>query len=184
MKKLILIQLAVLTFVCFSQGVIAKALPPFLYTSTLESDEIYDKIKDSELFSALDKEGLGNSLRLYVSHRFEATAGGMAAGLTSAMLAGGSLGLLPLVTNDDLVLTYEIRVHNQSIASFDYRENFTQAKNIYSEGGLYTMDKEEKAWALSTVARFLDDAAKSKELMDLSEEYDFYFSDIENNTSE
>lgn len=154
-----------------------QSLPPVLYVSTVDSDELYNRLKQAPSLENMDKESVGNPVRLLISYKFEPTAGGTAAGLTSAILAGGSLGILPMVSNDDLVLTYEFRVHNQVIASFSYRENFTQAKNMYSNAGLYSLDGKALAWAVGTTERFLADIGKDQALLDLTEEYHYYFGD-------
>lgn len=149
-------------------------LPPVLFVSTFDGTELFDKLKESKPLAQIDKENLGTPLRLVVSYKMQPTAGGTAAGLTSAILAGSSLGILPVVTNNDLVLTYDFRVHGKSISRLEYRENFTQAQNMYSNqiGGL---DKDTQAWILSTTEQFLADLGSNKEVVTLVEEYSFYF---------
>lgn len=66
-----------------------------------------------------------------------------------------------MVTNNDLVLTYEFRVHNEVVASVSYRENFTKAHNMYSNEGLYSLDKDSLAWAMTTTDKFIEDIQKS-----------------------
>ncbi|QYK05025.1 hypothetical protein [Shewanella zhangzhouensis] len=149
-------------------------LPPVLFVSTFDSTELFDKLKSSQQLGNIDKENLGTPLRLVVSYKLQPTAGGTAAGLTSAILAGSSLGILPVVTNNDLVLTYDFRVHGKSVSRIEYRENFTQAQNMYSNqlGGL---DKDAMAWVLSTTDKFVADLVQNQEVKTLVEEYNFYF---------
>ncbi|QQX80750.1 hypothetical protein JK628_02430 [Shewanella sp. KX20019] len=161
----------------------AVKLPPAMFISTINSDDIYDKIRLHQAFTDIDKESLGNPIKIYVHHRLEATAGGTAAGLTSAMLAGGSLGLLPVVVNNDLVLTYELRVNNQSLAKFEYRENFTDAINIYQDQGPGGLDDSALAWAVSTVDQFTAAVIKDPKILSLIEEYNYYFA-VETPSSE
>lgn len=150
-------------------------LPPVFFISTIDSTDFYNKLKGTPLFEKMDKENIGNPLKLIVTYNMEPTAGGEAAGLTSAILAGGSLGLLPMVTNNDLVLTYEFRVHNEVVASVSYRENFTKAHNMYSNEGLYSLDKDSLAWAMTTKDKFIEDIQKVPELSHLINEYNYYF---------
>lgn len=80
-----------------------------------------------------------------------------------------------MVTNNDLVLTYEFRVHNEVVASVSYRENFTKAHNMYSNEGLYSLDKDSLAWAMTTTDKFIEDIQKVPELSHLINEYNYYF---------
>jgi DNA-directed RNA polymerase alpha subunit len=171
MYKFILISL------CFVAPAKAEdfVLPPMLFISTIDDSSFYDKLKAMPLLENIDKENIGNAMRLLVTYKLEPTAGGGAAGFTSALLAGGSLGILPVVTNNDLVITYEIRVHNEQLASVSYRENFTKAQNMYSTEGLYSLDKESLAWVNTTVAKFVEDIKHNVQLIELVDEYNYYF---------
>ena len=173
MKRFSMVSLTLLAAVS-SVSAAELVLPPVLYLSTIEGSELFDKLKQSPSFAAIDKENIGTPLRLIVSYKLQPTAGGTAAGLTSAILAGGSLGILPVVTNNDLVVTYELRVHGQPVAKQEYRENFTQAQNMYSnpQGGL---DKASMAWVVSTADRFVVDIASDSKVRALVDEYQFYF---------
>jgi hypothetical protein len=177
MKLSSYLLLAGFGFATASVTAIEQTLPPVLYASTVDAEEIYNKLKQAPSLVHLDKENVGNPVRLVITHKFEPTAGGTAAGLTSAILAGSSLGILPVVSNNDLVLTYEFRVHNEVIASFSYRENFTQAQNMYSNQGLYSLDDKALAWALTTTDSLISDMSSNQALQELSEEYHFYFTE-------
>ncbi|QSX29891.1 hypothetical protein JYB88_17185 [Shewanella cyperi] len=154
---------------------VEQTLPAVLYISSIDSDELYTKLKETPALKLMDKENVGNPLRLVVNYKYETTAGGEAAGFTSALLAGSSLGILPVVTNSDLVLTYELRVHGELLTSVSYRENFTKAQNMYSNQGLYTLDKDSMAWVMTTVDKFAADIQSNPELKQLIEEYNYYF---------
>ncbi|OBT08315.1 hypothetical protein A9267_11465 [Shewanella sp. UCD-FRSSP16_17] len=176
MKKVIVVVLTLLGFITQLQAEEIK-LPALQYVSLVDSEEFYDKLKNSPLLAELDKDNIGTPIRLLVTYRMENTAGGSAAGFTSAILAGGSLGILPVVTNNDFVLSYEIKVQNEVIASAEYRENFTEATNIHSDKGFYGLDGEALTWAISTTDTFLSDMENNAELKALVEEYDYYFAE-------
>ncbi|NKF49344.1 hypothetical protein G3R49_01955 [Shewanella sp. WXL01] len=173
MKKLIMA--AALTLMSANAVAEKIALPPLNYTSYIGADELYDKLKQSEVFSNLDKENFGTPIRLIVRYRTENTAGGSAAGFTSAILAGGSLGILPVVTNNDFVLTYELTVQNQVIAAIEYRENFTEAANMYQAEDLHRLDGDELVWVMTTAEQFIEQVQADPEVRSLIEEYDYYF---------
>ncbi|TKB51502.1 hypothetical protein FCL40_02810 [Ferrimonas sediminicola] len=171
---LIALAMAALSGLAPAQG---RELPPMMYLTSLNLDSLLESLKQKPEFARLNGELIGSPLRLVVSHEFEMTAGGSAAGLTSAMLAGGSLGLLPVVTNNDLVITYDIRVHNRSVSKYRFRENFTEAKNIYANQGNTALAKEAAAWVLTTVDPFLEQMNADPKVAELLEEYRFYFGD-------
>jgi len=149
-------------------------LPPLMFFSTLD-DALLDSLKQKPIFSELDKELYGSPLRIGVIHTFAATAGGSASEATSAILAAGTLGIVPIVSNNDLVVTYTISAHGKKVASFSYTQNFTQASSLYSDVTWSKMDKNVKAWVLSTVDKFVADAGASPEVRELTSEYEFYF---------
>ncbi|WP_417349557.1 hypothetical protein [Ferrimonas sp.] len=171
---LLALTLASITALAPAQG---RELPPMMYLTSMNLDSLQETLQRTPEFAQLNGELIGSPLRLVVSHEFEMTAGGSAAGLTSAMLAGGSLGLLPVVTNNDLVITYDIRVHNQSVSKYQFRENFTEAKNIYADQGNTALAKEAATWVLSTVEPFLEQMNADPKVTQLLEEYQFYFSE-------
>ncbi len=168
------------TLMLLGNAAVAEAplkLPPVMYYSTLE-DSLFDTLKSNPVFSQIDKELYGSPLRLGVIHTFAPTAGGTATGLTSAVLAGGSLGILPIVSNNDLVVTYTLSAHGKVLATFNYSKNFTQATNIYSNQGINHLDKPTTEWVNSTVTLFIADLVKNPDVRELTDEYNFYFGSI------
>ena len=153
----------------------ALALPPIMYLSTLD-DTLFAALKQQPALAQLDKELYGSPLRLAVTHTFAPTAGGTAAGVTSAMLAGSTLGILPVVDNSDLIVTYTVSAHGRTLSSFSYSKNFTRATNLFSgSNNIHKLDKGAMTWALSTVDQFIVELGKSAEINAISKEYAEYF---------
>ena len=134
---------------------------------------IEEQLKKLPQLKNLGEEIHGTPVKLLVTYHDQGTAGGDVASFTSLMLAAGSLGILPIVENNDFVVSYELRVHSKSIASFSYSINTTEAKNMY------TMDhkpsKEVLDFAKTTPALFAKDLATVSAFKDLQQEYSFYF---------
>lgn len=151
------------------------AFPALQYSGTVAGDELYTAIKANPRFAKLDKELVGSPITLRVTQSFALSAGGKATGLASAILAGSTLGLLPLVTNGDLVITYEMVVNGTVLSTYAYQKNFTRSQNIYSTDTTYGLGKEGLAWTRTTADQFLADAAKDPKLEGLIAEYQFYF---------
>lgn len=158
-------------------AVAVNALPPMNFYASVASTELFQRIKESPAFARVDKELVGSPIQLRVTHSLQPTAGGQAAGLLSAIWAGGTLGLLPVVTNNNLVLSYEIRVNGQEIARYDFSRSFTRAVNIWTEKNdpTYGLGQDGLDWAKSTAAEFVAKAAEDPAVIALAREYAFYF---------
>ena len=153
-----------------------RPLPPLFYPGAVAGDELFNLIKANARFAALSKDVVGSPITLRTWTSYRTSAGGTATSLASAILAGGSLGLLPIVTNGDLAITYELLVNGTVLASYTYEKNLTRVQNIYiHDDSSYGMGSDGLAWAKGTVAQFLADAARDPKLDALSQEYQFYF---------
>ena len=139
-----------------------RQLPPSRFYGTVAGDELFNLIKADTRYSKLDKDLVGSPILLRVTNSFEMSSGGRATGMASAILAGGSLGLLPLVTNGDQVITYEVVVNSTPLMIYTYRKNFTRSTNIWAKDTTYGLGKDGLAWAKGTVAQFLTDTASDQ----------------------
>jgi hypothetical protein len=155
----------------------AETLPPMNYSASVAANELFEKIKAVPAFARVDKELAGSPIQLRVTHSLQPTAGGQATGLLSAIWAGSTLGLLPVVTNNSLVLTYEVRVNGKEILHQEFQRSFTRAVNIWTEQSdpTYGLGQDGLAWAVSTATEFATNAAQDPSLLALAQEYAFYF---------
>jgi len=153
----------------------ASALPAMSFYGSIANDELFDLIKKSEQFARLDKELFGSPLHLRVMHTLQPTAGGKATGLLSAIFTGGTLGLIPAVTNNSLMVTYEVRVHGRELVSYSYQRTFTRAVNIWAKDETHGLGKEGLEWLKSTATEFTTAAASDAKLASLKKEYERYF---------
>ena len=153
----------------------ASALPAMSFYGSIANDELFDLIKKSDQFARLDKELFGSPLNLRVMHTLQPTAGGKATGLLSAIFTGGTLGLIPAVTNNSLMVTYEVRVHGRELVSYSYQRTFTRAVNIWAKDETHGLGKEGLEWLKSTATEFTTAAATDPKLASLKKEYERYF---------
>jgi len=153
------------------------ALPPMDFSASVAADPLFAKIKAVPAFSRAEQELPGSPIRLRVTHALLPTAGGQAAGFLSAIVAGSTLGLLPVVTNNNLVLTYEVSVNGKPLLRRDFERAFTRAENIWTakDDPTYGLGEDGLAWAIETATQFANEAAGHPALAELSREYDFYF---------
>ncbi|HKE95331.1 MAG TPA: hypothetical protein VKB34_13550 [Povalibacter sp.] len=153
----------------------ANELPAMNFVCTLARNEMFDAIKLNAVFGRLDKELYGSPITLRITHTLQPTAGGKAAGLLSAIWSGGTLGLLPLVTSNNFIVRYDVRVQGRDIATYSYQRTFTRAVNIWSDDKTYGLGEDGLAWLKSTARQFADDIARDPKVADLQREYAFYF---------
>lgn len=155
----------------------ATALPPMNFYSSVATDELLARLKAVPAFVKLEKELYGSPIQVRVTHSLQPTAGGQAAGLLSAIWAGSTLGLLPVVTNNNLVITYEIKVNGKEIADYEFSRSFTRAINIWSEKNdpTYGLGAEGIEWVRTTADEFAAKAANDPAVLALAKEHQFYF---------
>jgi hypothetical protein len=153
----------------------AGALPAMSFYGSIANDELFDLIKKSDQFARIDKELFGSPLHLRVMHTLQPTAGGKATGLLSAIFTGGTLGLIPAVTNNSLMVTYEVRVHGRELVSYSYQRTFTRAVNIWAKDETHGLGKEGLEWLRGTATEFTTAAAGDAKLAALKKEYERYF---------
>ena len=153
----------------------SSALPAMSFYGSIAGNELFDLIKQSDQFARIDKELFGSPLHLRVMHSLQPTAGGKATGLLSAILTGGTLGLLPAVTNNSLMVTYEVRVHGRELVAYSYQRKFTRAVNIWAKDETFGLGKDGLEWLKSTATEFTKAAADDARLAALKKEYERYF---------
>jgi hypothetical protein len=147
------------------------------FAASVAADELFVLVKAAPAFAQLEKELVGSPIQLRVTHSLRPTAGGQAAGLLSAIWAGGTLGLLPVVTNNNLVLSYEVLVNGEEVARYEYNRTFTRAVNIWAEKNdpTHGLGQDGLDWAKSTASEFAAKAAQDPAIIALAREYAFYF---------
>jgi hypothetical protein len=148
-------------------------MPPIGFVSTIAADELYDVLKGSPAFSSMDKEKPGNPIIVRVSHTYGHMS--VASGIASAIFAGGTLGLLPAVSNRDLVVTYEVLVNGSVLLSYSYAKNVTRVFNIHSTDRTHGLGDDGLAWVKGTAAQFAGDTARDPKYAELQAEYHYYY---------
>ena len=153
-----------------------SALPPMYFLSSVLSDDVFDALKQNPALSALDKDLPGSPLTLLVTHTTRVTSGGQAAGLLTAFLSGSTLGLIPMVSNDELVVRYEVMLNNKPIATYSFSRTATRAFNLWAAGSdAGALGKAGTEWVKSTAKEAAVKMAADPALASLRSEIAFYF---------
>jgi hypothetical protein len=149
------------------------------FYSSIAHDAVYDTLKADPAFAALDKELYGTPLSILVTHTIKPTAGGNAAGMFTAILSGSTLGLIPIVTNEELVVRYEVMLQGKPIAAYTFSRTKTRAQNLWAMGTTgdqyQGLGKELFEWVKTTTTQFAAKAVQDPKLMQVQAELDFYF---------
>ncbi|UNK51015.1 hypothetical protein MNR01_08490 [Lysobacter sp. S4-A87] len=155
----------------------AASLPPMKFLSSLAGDDVFTVLKAEPALSALDKELAGSPLSLIVTHTVRPTAGGTAAGLLSAVLSGSTLGIIPVVTNDRLVIRYEVLLNGKTVTSFTFERTATRAQNLWTMGtaGDDGLGKAGLEWLKTTAVDVAAKLPRDPAMLAVRDEIDFYF---------
>jgi|GEM_PF-1860500 len=152
-------------------------LPPMKFLASVAEDDILGALKADPAFANLDKELVGSPLSLVVTHTVRPTAAGTAAGLLSAVLSGGTLGILPMVTNDRLVVRYEVMLNGKTVTVYHFERTATRAQSIWTAGsdGTGGLGKGGLEWVKSTAAEVAAKIRQDPALLAVRDEIQFYF---------
>jgi hypothetical protein len=172
MKKIIILFMMLAS----SMSVSATSLPMFVVTTFEDEQEaqFVELLQKQEALANVSHKSYGAPIRLMVSYHHEATAGGSVASFTTLMMSASSLGVIPVLENNDFVVSYQLRVQSKTIASFSYVINTTDAISIYA-GRQTKFSPKVQAFVDSTPAKFAADLAKDAAFKALTQEYEFYF---------
>lgn len=152
-------------------------LPPMKLLASVGEDDVLAALKADPAFAALDKELAGSPLMLVMTHTLRPTAAGTAAGLLSAVLSGGSLGIIPMVTNERLVVRYEVMLNGKTVTSYTFERTATRAQNLWTAGndGTGGLGKGGVEWLKSTATEVAGKLARDPALLAVRDEIAFYF---------
>lgn len=152
-------------------------LPAMDFVGTVARDELYAALKADPALAKLDKELAGSPLTLMVTHTLRPTSGGQAAGLLSAVLAGSTLGLIPIVSNEQLVVRYDVLLNGKVIATYSFERTATRAMNLWSAGKdeYGGLGKAGMEWVKSTAPQAAAKLAHDPALQAVRDEIDYYF---------
>jgi hypothetical protein len=148
-------------------------IPSMGFATTILPEEIFAALKGTPTFAAIDKEKPGSPVSVRVSHMYGHPS--TAANIASAILVGGTLGLLPGFSNHDLIVTYEILVNGSVLLSYTYAKNLTRVYNVHATDKTHGLGSEGVAWVTGTAAQFAADVARDARFAELQAEYHYYY---------
>jgi hypothetical protein len=151
----------------------ARAMPSMAFASTVAADEIYEALKKFPAFASMDKEKLGSPIAIRVSLEYGRVLS--PTNLASALVTIGTLGLLPAVSNRDLLITYDVLVNQSVLASYSYSKKVTRVFNVYSTDRTHGLGADGLEWVTGTASQFAADLAGDSRYAGLLAEYHYYY---------
>lgn len=150
------------------------AYPPVFFVTNIEDAEFKDKLDTFAAFENLDEKavGLPIGLRILKLHRTKQDG----TQFTSLMLSASTLGLIPVVSNTEFKVRYDIFVQGKSIADFEYLMDSTDVNNIWTSAYQNREVKpSEEVFLKDTLAQFLTELQSNEKAQSVFAEYREFF---------
>ena len=148
--------------------------PPVLFVSNISETEIKETIEEFSAFKALDEDAIGLPIVVRVLKGKRAKQDG--ASLSTALLAAGTLGLVPVVQNTEFNVYYDVFLQGKEIARFKYTRDSTSVGILWNAANSNQQTKPADVLFLeATVPAFLNDLKENKETQAVFSEYWEYF---------
>lgn len=142
-----------------------KAYPPVFFVTNVEDKSIKEKLEEYKAFTALDDKavGLPIGVRVLKGHRTKQDG----TQFSSLMLSASTLGIIPVVSNKEFKVRYDVFVQGRSIESFEYMMDSTDVNNFWTSAYKeHQTTPTEEQFLLDTLPQFLNELSKS----DISQE--------------
>ena len=149
---------------------------PIELIAIFDEGNLKDELSQITFLSDLDENYDDSPIALIVSlvNRDRSLEG--AVGFTSLMITSGTLGLVPVVTNNDLIVRYELILHGSVISRHEFAENFRGADMIWDNGpNEPALTEAMMAWISSTVPLLKEAYDNDEGLAQLTRDYNYYF---------
>jgi hypothetical protein len=148
--------------------------PPILLITNINSPSITQLLSGHNAFSRVDKEafGLPIGIRILKLHRTKSDS----TQFSTLMLAASTLGIVPIVSNSEFKVRYDVFVQGEIVSTFTYQTESTDATNLWSGPDKVKQTKPaEERFIEYTVTQFLNELKDSKETQALFQEYREYY---------
>lgn len=152
-------------------------LPAMHFLSTVAEDDLLAALQRNPALSGLDKDLVGSPLSLLVTHTSRPATGSEATGFISAVLSGSTLGLIPVVTRETLVVNYDVLLSGRKITGCSFEYTSSRAINIWAAGedGYQGLGKAGMDWVKSTAAEAAAKLAADPAIRQVQDEISYYF---------
>lgn len=151
-----------------------QVYPPVFFVTNVENKEVIASLEEYQAFEKLDKKavGLPIGVRVLKGHRTKQDG----TQFSSLMLSASTLGIIPVVSNTEFKVRYDVFVQGKSIADFEYVMDSTDVNNFWTAAYKEHKTKpSEEVFLKDTLSRFLNELRQNKKVQDVFQEYREYF---------
>jgi len=151
-----------------------KQYPPVFFVTNVEDETYKEKLKSYKAFVDINSKASGHpiAIRVLMGHSNKQNA----TSFSTAMLSASTLGLIPIVSNTEFKVHYDVFVQGKSIAKFKYQMDATEVNNIWTANKYDRETKpSEQIFIEHTIPKFLNELQNSNEVQLIFNEYWEYF---------
>jgi hypothetical protein len=148
--------------------------PPVLLVTNINNPSMAQLFNKYQAFSRVDNEavGLPIGVRVLKLHRTKNDT----TQFSTLMLAASTLGIVPVVSNTEFKVRYDVFTQGQIVSTFTYQVESTDVSNLWSAPNKEHETKPaEELFIEESVSRFLTDLKNSADTQTLFQEYREYF---------
>lgn len=148
--------------------------PPVLFVTNIDDVPVKETLESYDAFSRLDTEavGLPIGVRVVKGHRTKQDG----TQFSTLMLSASTLGIIPIVSNTEFKVYYDVFVQGKSIKQFKYQVDSTDVDNLWSAPyGDREVKPSEAKFIEYTLPKFMSELRESEEVQLVFEEYREYF---------
>lgn len=150
------------------------AYPPVLFVSNIEDSGYQEKLEGYNAFEKLDRESVGLPIGVRVLEGYRKKNDGTQ--FSTLMLSASTLGLIPVVSNTEFKVRYDVFVQGDVIETFHYKTDSTDMELFWTMNQSDRQTKPaEKLFLEYTIPQFLHDIKMSDEVQKAFREYTEYF---------
>ena len=151
-----------------------RKYPPILFATNVEDPDFINKVESFAAFEKVDDKSVGMPLGVRVLKGKRVKQDGTS--FSSVMLSATTLGLVPVVSNKEFKVYYDVFVQGNSIAQFTYQLDSTDVDHLWIGDNEVTKTSPDEAVFLEhSVSLFLKDIKDHKEIQAVFAEYWEYF---------
>lgn len=153
-----------------------QAYPPVFFVTNIEDEEIKSMMEKYQAFMALDEDavGLPIGVRVLKGHRTKQDG----TQFSSLMLSASTLGIIPVVSNTEFKVRYDVFVQGKSIETFEYVMDSTDVDNFWTAAYKdYETSPTEEQFLMDTIPQFFTELKASEVSQEVFSEYWEYFSE-------
>jgi len=148
--------------------------PPVLFVTNIENQSFKEKLASYDAFQKIDAESVGLPIGVRVLKGRRTKADGTQ--FSTLMLSATTLGLIPVVSNTEFKVRYDVFVLGRSIAEFNYQTDSTEANSLWAgPPGSGPNKPSEDLFMEYTLSQFLKELKDHKEVQEIFAEYHEYF---------